>query len=322
MKIGNLVFKEKIFLAPMAGITDVSFRILCKQLGCELTFTEMVRAKGLLCDNQKTKNILQTDPQETPVAVQIYGNDPETMAEVVKIFNKDENICLIDVNMGCPVRKIVKNGCGCALMKTPDLAYNIVKEMKKVATKPVTVKFRKGWDENTVNAIEFAQMIESAGADALIVHGRTREQMYKGKSDWEIIKQIKQKVKIPVIGNGDLFDAESVKRMFEETGCDGVMIARGALGNPWIFSQSIALLKGEKVYYPKEVERIDMYITHLHRAVKYFGETRAVKKLRKHLGWYLKGMKNCSKIKQLINSEESLAGVLRIVNEYKQQFVN
>jgi tRNA-dihydrouridine synthase B len=321
MKIGNLKIKNNIFLAPMAGVTDISFRILCKNMGCGLTFTEMVRAKGLLYDNQKTKKILEIDKEEGTVGVQIYGNEPEIMSEVVKMFNKDYNVCLIDINMGCPVRKVVKTGCGAALMKTPKLAFEIVREIKKVSTKPVTVKFRKGWDENNINAIEFAQLLEEAGADAITVHGRTREQMYKGKSDWGIIKQIKQKVKIPVIGNGDLFTAEDVKKMFEETGCDGVMIARGALGNPWIFKQVLQLLSKEKVFYPTEIEKIEMYKAHLLRAVKFFGENRAVKEMRKHLGWYLKGLKNCSKIKQLVQTEKSLQKVLEIVDDYKRQFI-
>ncbi len=317
MKIGRLNFDNNIFLAPMAGITDITFRILCKNLGCGLVFTEMIRAKGLLYDNKKTKNFLQIEPEEKPVGVQIYGNEPDVMVEVVKMFNSDDNICLIDVNMGCPVKKIVHTGNGAALMKTPKLAYKIISEMKKVSQKPITVKFRKGWNENSVNAVEFAKILEDAGADAVVVHGRTRDQMYKGKADWEIIKKVKQNVKIPVIGNGDLFNAESVKKMFEETGCDGVMIARGALGNPWIFKQSLDLLNNREVCFPTNIERIDMFINQLSRAIKYFGEIRAVKEMRKHISWYLKGMKNCCVIKQKLQTEINKDKIIEILEEYK-----
>src|SRR5665647_1130277 len=234
MKISNINFENDVFLAPMAGITDIAFRGLCK---------------GLYYGSDNTEALMQVSQSEKPVAIQIFGNDPMIMASACEIFNLRDDICIVDVNMGCPVHKIVKNGEGSALMKNPKLAAQIIKEMKKVSTKPVTVKFRKGFDSNNVNAVEFAKYMEDAGIDAIAVHGRTREQMYEGTADWDIIRAVKENVKVPVIGNGDVFCVEDALRIKEITNCDAIMIARGARGNPWIFREVMQAINGEEVIY-------------------------------------------------------------------------
>jgi len=220
--------------------------------------------------------------------------------------------------MGCPVPKVVKNGEGSALMRNPKLAAEIIKEVKKASTKPVTVKFRKGFNDREVNAVDFAKEMEAAGVDAIAVHGRTREQMYEGKADWDIIRQVKEAVKVPVIGNGDVFSVEAAINIANYTKCDGIMIARGAQGNPWLFREIEQGLKGEQVVYPTDEEKIDLALRHLELSIRYHGENRAVREMRKHLGWYIKGMKNCTDIKNLINAEKSADGVVNILNKYKE----
>ena len=318
MKISNLHFENDVFLAPMAGVTDIAFRGLCKELGCGLLYTEMVSAKGLYYGSNNTEALMQISDIEKPVAIQIFGNDPKIMASACEIFNTRTDICMVDVNMGCPVPKIVKNGEGSALMKNPKLAAEIVKEMKKVSTKPVTVKFRKGFDSNNVNAVEFAKYMEDAGVDAIAVHGRTREQMYEGKADWDIIRAVKESVKVPVIGNGDVFSVEAAIRIKEITNCDAIMIARGAMGNPWIFREIMQALKGEEVIYPTAVEKIDMCIRHLDLAVKYYEEIKAVREMRKHTAWYVKGLNNCTEIKDKINTKKSYDEVKQVLLDYKE----
>ena len=240
MKIGNVVLENNVFLAPMAGVTDLPFRILCKEMGCGLVYSEMVSAKGILYDNKNTTELLEVDPKERPVAVQLFGSDPEILGAMAKKI-EDYPIDIIDVNMGCPAPKIVKNGEGSCLMKTPELVGKIVRSLVESQKKPVTIKFRKGFDEEHINAVEIAKIAEANGASAVAVHGRTREQYYSGKADWDIIRQVKEAVKIPVIGNGDVTSAESADAIMRETGCDGVMIGRGAQGNPWIFPPDPAL---------------------------------------------------------------------------------
>ncbi|QAT41441.1 tRNA dihydrouridine synthase DusB [Clostridium sp. JN-9] len=317
MKIGEIQFQNNVFLAPMAGVTDIAFRELCEEQGCGLAYTEMVSSKALFYGSENTEKLTAIGQNEDKIAVQIFGNDPIVMAKSCDYFNENNKICLIDINMGCPAPKIVKNGEGSALMKSPKLAYEIVRSVKKASKKPVTVKFRKGFDELHINAVEFSKIIEEAGADAITIHGRTREQMYSGKADWNIIKEIKESVKIPVIGNGDIFSAEAAAEMFNHTNCDGIMIARGAMGNPWIFKQIKDKINGHNVYDPAPREKIDMCIRHYKKSIEYFGEDKAVREMRKQIAWYIKGLENCTEIKNVINYEKNSKEVIKTLLEYK-----
>ncbi|ALB48508.1 MULTISPECIES: tRNA dihydrouridine synthase DusB [Clostridium] len=320
MKIGNLTFENNIFLAPMAGVTDISFRGLCKEMGCGLVYTEMVSAKALYYGSENTQTLLRIADEEKPVAAQIFGREPDVMARICEEYlNNREDICIIDINMGCPAPKIVKNGEGSALMKEPELAYDIVRTIKKVSTKPVTVKFRKGFDEDNINAVEFAKGMEQAGADAIAVHGRTRKQMYQGKADWDIIKRVKDSVSIPVIGNGDVFSPEDAIRMKRTTNCDGIMIARGSQGNPWIFRQINNLLNGEVIQEVSDNEKIEMCIRHYELAIKYDGEFKAIREMRKHASWYIKGLPRCTELKNKINTINDSEKVIEALRKYQDE---
>ena len=320
MKIGNITFDNNVFLAPMAGVTDISFRGLCKEMGCGLVYTEMVSAKALYYGSENTQSLLRIADEERPVAAQIFGREPEIMAQICEEhLNDRDDICIIDINMGCPAPKIVKNGEGSALMKEPELAYDIVKAIKKVSKKPVTVKFRKGFDDENINAVEFAKGMEQAGVDAIAIHGRTRKQMYEGVADWEIIKEAKKAVTIPVIGNGDVFSPEDALRMKEVTDCDAIMIARGSRGNPWIFKQINDVLNGREPRVISDQEKIDMCIRHYELAIKYDGEFKAIREMRKHASWYIKGLPRCTEIRNEINVLDNSTKVIEILKQYKNE---
>lgn len=320
MKISNLVFDNNVFLAPMAGVTDISFRGLCKEMGCGLVTTEMVSAKALHYGSENTQSLLRIAEEEKPVAAQIFGRDPEIMAEVVeKYFNNRNDICIIDVNMGCPAPKITKNGEGSALMKEPELAAEIIRALKKVSNKPVTAKFRMGYDETCINAVEFAKKLEDAGVDSVTVHGRTKKQMYEGKANWDIIRQVKDAVSIPVLGNGDVFTAEEALKLKEVSNCDGIVVARGAMGNPWIFKQIERKLKGEDDLIITHKDRVEMCLRHYELAIKYDGEYKAVREMRKHASWYIKGLPGCTDIKNHMNTLDNSEEVIEILRKYRDQ---
>lgn len=319
MQIGNISLSVPVALAPMAGITDMPFRIICSELGCGLVVSEMVSAKGLLYKNVKTFDMLSVAPEERPAAIQLFGSNPQELARAAKIVEA-EGADIIDFNMGCPVPKIVNNGEGSALMKNPQLAYEILARMADAVNIPVTVKIRSGWDAAHINAPEIAQFAEKAGVAAIAVHGRTREQFYNGKADWQVIKAVKDAVKIPVFGNGDILSAEDGLRMFKETGCDGLMIGRGADGNPWIFAELAAALgaNGEK-HEVTLAERMAMILRHLQMLIDFKGEVVAVKEMRRHAGAYLKGMPMAAEYRRRINALNTYEEFYQLINEYQRE---
>ena len=318
MKIGNVQLDNEVFLSPMAGVTDLPFRTICKEKGCGMLYTEMINAKALCYDDENTKKMLRMDKDEHPVAVQIFGSDPEFMGKAAIIMNQYPNE-ILDINMGCPAPKVIKNGDGSALMRNPKLAAEVLTAVVKNSEKPVTLKIRKGWDDDSVNAVEIAKIAEECGISALAIHGRTREQFYSGKADWDIIAEIKQAINIPVIGNGDVFEVEDAVNMLEKTKCDAIMIGRGAQGNPWIFNRINHYMKtGEILPEPTLEEKITTAIRHMNLAVAEHGDYVAVREMTKHIGWYLKGLKNSAKYRDQINKITDYKEVITMLEEYMQ----
>ena len=302
MRIGSITLENPFFLAPLAGITDAPFRRICKAQGAGLVYTEMVSGKGLYYNDKATERLLRIYEDEKPAAIQIFGSEPDIIGFAARKLEDREN-CILDINMGCPVPKVVRNGEGSALLKEPKLVSEIVKAAVENTGKPVTAKIRIGWDAESINAVEIAKAIEAAGACAIGVHGRTREQYYSGKADWDVIRQVKKAVSIPVIGNGDVFSGGDALRLMEETGCDFVMIARGALGNPWIFREALALWQGKAGPRPPDLsEKVELILKHFDLLLEEKGEYAAVREMRKHAGWYLKGIPGSAGLRRQLNS--------------------
>ena len=313
LKIGDVSLKNNLILAPMAGVTDLPFRLLCKEQGAGLLCMEMVSAKAIYFNNKNTEELLTIDDREPPVSLQLFGSDPDIISEMAK---KIENrpFSILDINMGCPVPKVAGNGEGSALMKNPKLVEEIVSKTAKAIKKPVTVKIRKGFDDEHINAVEIARIAESAGAAAVAVHGRTREQYYSGKADWDIIRQVKEAVKIPVIGNGDVTSSEAARQLMETTGCDGIMIGRGAQGNPWIFRQILHWMEtGEEEPKPDLEEVKSMILRHARMLVEYKGAYTGIREMRKHVAWYTAGYPNSAKLRARVNEIESLEALEHLI---------
>ena len=305
LMIGDVTLNNNIILAPMAGVTDLPFRLLCSEQGAGMCGMEMVSAKAILYNNKNTEALLEIHPGEGRVSLQLFGSDPKILSEMAKRI-EDKPFDILDINMGCPVPKVVNNGEGSALMLQPGLAGKIISAVARAITKPVTVKIRKGFDEAHINAVEIAKIAEDAGAAAVAIHGRTREQYYTGKADWEIIARVKENVSIPVIGNGDIVDGESAARMIEQTGCDGAMVGRAARGNPWLFKQIAAYLKdGTVLPKPTAGERREMMLRHARLQLEYKGEYTGVREMRKHVAWYTAGIPNSARLRQNVNMVES-----------------
>lgn len=314
MQIGNVTLANPVISAPMAGVTDRAYRILAREQGCGLTVTEMVSDQALIYANPRTYRMLDFKGESYPLSVQIFGSNPETMGQSAAIV-VERGANIVDINMGCPTPKIVKNGEGSALMRNPVLAGKIVEAVvQAIPGVPVTVKMRKGWDEQSVNAVELAKIVEQAGAAAVAVHGRTRNQYYSGKADWSIIKEVKQALNIPVIGNGDVWSAEEAARMLELTGCDGIMVGRPALGNPWIFREIVYYLQcGDQLPSPTAEEKISTAVRHLELMVESKGEQVAVFEMRKHAAWYTKGLRGAARIREHINKSQSKQEIVEIL---------
>lgn len=312
IKIGNIELKNNVYLAPMAGITDIAFRRICRQFSPALTFTEMASTKAMEYKSTKTDKLLVIDKDERPSAIQIFGSDKNVISNTILKLNEHDDIDIIDINMGCPAPKLVKNGDGAGLLLDLKNIDSILNEAVKVSKKPITVKTRRGFDEEHITAVEVAKICESNGVSQITVHGRTRSEYYTGKADLDIIKKVKETVKIPVIGNGDIIDVESALNMFSYTGCDGIMIARGAEGNPWIFK---SILEG-KNYLPTQEEKLDMILKHIKYQLEIDTEKNANLKLRKHIAWYLKGLKDASSIKDMVNRSDNIEHTIAIISNY------
>ena len=322
LTIGNVSLANPVILAPMAGVSDLPFRLLCHEQGAGMVCSEMISAKAILYHNKNTEELMQIHPDEGPVSLQLFGSDPDIVSEMAKKI-EERPFSVLDLNMGCPVPKVVNNGEGSALMKNPLLAGKIIEKTAKAIQKPLTVKIRKGFDDAHVNAVEMAKIAQESGAAAVAVHGRTREQYYSGTADWDIITQVKQAVKIPVIGNGDVVDAASALRLFEQTGCDGYMIARGAEGNPWIFRQILHYFEtGEHLSRPDFSEVTEMLLRHAKMQIDCKGDYTGIREIRKHAAWYTAGYRNSSKLRGRINEVENyeqLEALFREVESYNEK---
>ncbi len=316
MKIGNIELKNGLILAPMAGVTDLPFRLICKEMGCDYVVTEMVSAKAILYNNKNTKPLLASVEREHPVAVQLFGSDPEIMGDMAKKLDEERAFDAIDINMGCPVPKIVNNGEGSALMKNPKLVEEILTNIVSKVKVPVTVKFRKGFNDEMVNAPEIAKIAESCGVSAVAVHGRTREQYYAGEADWDIIRQVKDAVGIPVIGNGDVRDVDSAIQMYEQTGCDGIMVGRAVRGNPWLFRELKEYFEhGRRIEKPSKEEIIDMILRQCEMSIQEKGEFTGIREMRKHVAWYTAGMPHSSSIRASVNMVESYEELVQLMKK-------
>lgn len=318
LQIGSVVLDSPLILAPMAGVTDLPFRLLCREQGAAMVCSEMVSAKAILYKNKNTESLLEVHPAEGPLSLQLFGSDPKILSEIAKQI-EERPFSVLDFNMGCPVPKVVNNGEGSALMKNPKLVEEILTALVKAVEKPVTVKIRKGFSEDNANAVEIAKIAEAAGVAAIAVHGRTREQYYSGKADWDCIRQVKEAVSIPVFGNGDVVDGKSAKAMLTGTGCDGILIGRAVRGNPWIFAQINAYLEG-KEYCPPTMEEIKHTILrHGQLQLQYKGEYTAVREMRKHIAWYSSGMPHSARLRGQINEMDTMESLIETVEKLFQK---
>ncbi len=316
-KIANIEIKNQVVIAPMAGVSNIAFRTIMKEFGAGLIYAEMVSDRALLYRNEKTMRMIKVVPEERPLTMQVFGADKESIVEGAKIIDQESDCDIIDINFGCPVNKIVKNDAGAKLLLDPMKIYDIVQEVVKSVSKPVTVKMRTGWNNDTIYAVEIAQLCEKAGAKAIAIHGRTRSQMYSGKANWEYIKQVKDAVNIPVIGNGDIHTPEDAKRMLDETGCDAIMIGRGVLGNPWLTSQTVEYLETGK--YQKVIsdeDKLNRIINHMERLIELKGEKIALLEMRTHAAWYVKGMKGATFVKREISKISTKENLIILLDKY------